>query len=161
MTPPATATTVSIEDREVLRIPTDTSALRSPSSNAPPVSLSEIVRRPLDDGDTLLKVASSWLRLVTSWHEEEGMEGMKEAFETVKRKARSIDDRIQFTAPEVTRISDDEGDEVVFVSSSVLVPKDMDRMAFRDIYFERIAAALRPADLVRLALGVRPLEPEV
>ena len=161
MTPPATATTVSIENREVLRIPTDTSALQSHSSNAPPVLLSEIVRRPLDDRDTLRKVGSSWLRLVTSWHEEEGMEGMKEAFETVRREARSIDDRIKFTPPEVTRIADDEGDEVVFVSSSVLVPKDMDRMAFRDIYFERIATALRPPDLVRLALGVRPLEPAV
>ena len=89
------------------------------------------------------------------------MEGMKQAFETVRRGARSIDDRIKLTPPEVTRIADDEGDEVVFVSSSVLVPKDMDRMAFRDIYFERIATALRPADLVRLALGVRPLEPAV
>ena len=89
------------------------------------------------------------------------MEGMKEAFETVQREARSIDDRVEFTAPEVTRISDDEGDEVVFVSSSILLPNDMDRMEFRDVYFERIAAALRPVDLVRLALGVRPLEPEV
>ena len=158
MTPGLTSTAHAPGDAWAPRFHAGASAHAVRYSSTPPVSLRDVFSSSLQGGDSYTKIAPSWLRLVEPWYEEQGMEGMKAAFEAVMDEAMRLDARIELTPPVVTRIRDDDMVETVFASSSILVPADMDRMAFRDLYFDRIAAVLRPEDLGRLALGVRPLE---
>lgn len=104
--------------------------------------------------------AASQLQLVVKpWYAEEGMNSMRLAVDRMKALARKSVSRVQFSVPEVERVNDDDGEELVFVVVDVYVPAESDSAAFRDRFFGQLAENLAAEDLARLAIGVGQLGP--
>jgi hypothetical protein len=93
----------------------------------------------------------------TPWYQLPGMEGMRLVVQRVKHEARAEEPRATFSAPTVERVGEDDGAESTYAVLTVYLPTDVDRMAFRDRFYGRLAE-LRPEDLSRLAIGVGQLE---
>ena len=93
------------------------------------------------------------------WYDEEGMEGMRQAVEEMKKEALKLEPRAQFSEPVVERVGDDDGWELALVVIDVYIPRESDGMEFRDRFFGRLTDLLPRMDRARLAVGVGRLGP--
>ncbi|MCY4573215.1 MAG: hypothetical protein OXF01_10495 [Gemmatimonadetes bacterium] len=92
--------------------------------------------------------------VVKPWYADRGMDGMRPAVDRMKALARTCVSCVQFSIPEVERVSDDEGEELIFVVVDIYIPAKVDGAAFRDQFFGQLAENLADEDLARLAIGV-------
>ena len=93
------------------------------------------------------------------WYDEEGMEGMRQAIEEMKKEALRLEPRAQFSEPVVERVGDDDGLELALVVIDAYIPRESDGMEFRDRFFGRLTDLLPRWDRARLAVGVGRLGP--
>ena len=169
-------------------IPVGVAAVHSPANSAVTVANWEAIARDCSVDSTLSEwLHESWLaasRVVAGgttgqntdqirsipgpsrettqpWYDEEGMEGMRQAVEKMKKEARRLEPRAQFSEPVVERVGDDDGWELALVVIDVYIPPESDGMEFRDRFFGRLTHLLPRRDRARLAVGVGRLGPTV
>lgn len=103
--------------------------------------------------------ATSIRPAIGPWYDQAGADGIQAPVERMKRLARQLEPSALFSAPEVFSVEDEDGVELTSVVVDVFIPRESDGMAFRDSFFDRLAAVLHPRDFERLAIGVGRLGP--
>ena len=89
----------------------------------------------------------------TPWYLREGLDGMRKAVRRMRTAALQIDERVQFSSPDVQRVGD-EDQESVFVVVTVYIPGDVDQAGFYDQLSGSLADVVKPEDMARLAVSV-------